>query len=93
MQHLIDDVRCALKAQSWNAALALALAMPDVCGYLETPAERSSERRYVRWFKQNLEIAFTYDRRHVIPFPYPGSSAPAIRSTFPASRMTSGGCS
>ena len=72
MKHLIDDVRAALKGEAWHAALALALALPDVCGYLETGDAKGSERRYVRWFKRNLEAEFTYDSRYFYPFPLPG---------------------
>jgi hypothetical protein len=83
MKHLIDDVRRAIKARAWHASLGLALALPDVCGYLETPGEKS-RCRYARWFKQNLENEFTYDNRYEPPFPVPDIGRAASPFHIPA---------
>lgn len=62
MKRFTDAVCGALLQENWYAALALALALPDICSSLETPdkAERRKVgRRYARWFKTWLEPMHT----------------------------------
>jgi hypothetical protein len=54
MQHLIDGVRHAVASESWHAALALALALPDACGRIQEPNERVGIR-YRRWAREFFE--------------------------------------
>ena len=49
MQHLLRAVTVAVEQRNWYAALSTALALPDICGWLEDPAS-GSQRRYIRWF-------------------------------------------
>jgi len=58
MQHLVEDVRGALRAGHYYAALGLALALPDICGRLETPTT-AGKARAIRWLKQHLQPAYT----------------------------------
>ncbi|PIG93713.1 hypothetical protein [Gloeocapsopsis sp. IPPAS B-1203] len=53
MQHLIEAVEQALAQQNWYAALALALTLPDICGWLEHPNKRTGER-YKDWFRKYI---------------------------------------
>ncbi|MBE9190625.1 hypothetical protein IQ230_09675 [Gloeocapsopsis crepidinum LEGE 06123] len=53
MQHLIEAVEQALEQQNWYAALALALTLPDICGWLEQPQRKTGER-YKEWFKKYM---------------------------------------
>jgi len=48
---LVDDVRIALEARLWYAALGLGLALPDIASYIETPTPGIGER-YARWFME-----------------------------------------
>lgn len=59
MQHLIDDVRGAVNARNWYAALslALALALPDIAGRLEY-GPCGSQARFVRWFGEFVAPRF-----------------------------------
>jgi hypothetical protein len=50
MQHLVDDVRSAVNARNWYAALSLALALPDIAGRLEYGPVGGSNARFSRWF-------------------------------------------
>jgi hypothetical protein len=58
MRHLVDGVRHAVAGRSWYAALGMALALPDICGYAETPKSRSGDR-YSRWFTANVQPLYT----------------------------------
>jgi len=62
MRHLIEGVRSALAAENWYAALGLALALPDICGYLEgrqiNGQREGSQARSVRWFDENSDFEY-----------------------------------
>jgi hypothetical protein len=49
MQHLLQSVTAAVAQRNWYAAVSTALAVPDICGWLEDPAA-GSQNRYVAWF-------------------------------------------
>lgn len=53
MKQFVDAVRQAVSEGNWFGALFMALALPDICGSIETPEAKSKER-YTRWFKQYL---------------------------------------
>jgi hypothetical protein len=52
-QQFIDAVKSAAEESNWYAALALALAMPDICGRVENPTF-GSKQRYVGWWDKYL---------------------------------------
>lgn len=56
--NLKASVEKAVAEKNWYAALALALALPDICGKLESPAI-SSQKRYVAWFDKYLLRTYT----------------------------------
>jgi hypothetical protein len=58
MKHLLNSVRLSVATGNYHAALSLALALPDICGKLETP-NLSSTARYTSWFTANLEGQYT----------------------------------
>ena len=49
MRHLVDAVRTSVKAGENYSALALALALPDICGKIADPVS-GSQKRYREWF-------------------------------------------
>ena len=49
MQQFVDAVRKAIATSNWVPALTTALALPDICGWLENPAVKS-QKRYETWF-------------------------------------------
>lgn len=51
--HLTAAVREALSHGNWYAALALALALPDICGYLEFGSMKS-RADFLAWYDANL---------------------------------------
>ena len=58
VQLFIAAVRQAAAQDNWVAALATALALPDICGWLEDP-DRSSRSRYAAWFDKFVGDAYT----------------------------------
>jgi hypothetical protein len=53
MDDLIASLRQSIEAQAWYGALALAVALPDICARVETPRVPSSTR-YPRWWNDHL---------------------------------------
>ena len=49
LEKYTDAIAHSLRSQNWFGALFLALAMPDICGALETPNEQVGPR-YRTWF-------------------------------------------
>ena len=49
LEKYTDAVQHSLRSQNWFGALFLSLAMPDICGALETPDDQVGVR-YRRWF-------------------------------------------
>jgi hypothetical protein len=60
MRQLTDAVRRGIEQQNWYASLALALALPDICGFLEAP-DVKSQPRYVAWCNRFLEPGYTHE--------------------------------
>jgi len=54
MKNFIDATRTAINSKNWYAALALALTVPDICGRLEDPSTKSSEKRYIKWYNKYM---------------------------------------
>jgi hypothetical protein len=57
MRRFTDAGRQALKQGNCNAAVTMALMLPDVCGSLINP-EEGSKARYVKWFDEWAKPAF-----------------------------------
>lgn len=49
MKQLKEDVRQAIKQGNWYSALASALTLPDICGWLEYPNKGVGDR-YTLWY-------------------------------------------
>lgn len=68
MDHLLNAIETAVLQENWYAALATALALPDICGWAEDP-KVSSKARYVAWFDRFLRPLYTsrvgHDQREV----------------------------
>lgn len=83
MDHLIQSVRQAVAQENWYAALGLALALPDICGYAEDPTA-GSQRRYVAWCTDYLVPKYTdligpHEEEHVF---LSGEDCYALRCAF-----------
>jgi hypothetical protein len=49
----LDSIIKSLESKNWYAALFVALAIPDICGALEHPNEKSGVR-YVNWYNKYM---------------------------------------
>jgi len=58
VENLRHALESALKERNWYAALFIALTVPDICGYLETPGA-GSRRRYEAWFDRYMGEKYT----------------------------------
>lgn len=58
MDRFVSAIRGAIDQRNWYAALALSLTMPDICGRLESPNQRS-QKRYVQWCDKYLTPRYT----------------------------------
>lgn len=56
--HFTKAINNSLDTENWYAALLVALTLPDICGYLENPQEKSSPR-YVKWFNSYMTPKYT----------------------------------
>lgn len=75
----VNDIANALKNKSYFSALAMSLALPDICGTAEYPNETSTARRYIEWYNKYLGEYMSDDRGN----PYlSGEIVYHLRNTF-----------
>jgi len=53
MDNLSNALRSSIENKNWYGALFIALSVPDICGYIESPNSRS-QARYEEWFKKYM---------------------------------------
>jgi hypothetical protein len=53
MERFLSSITHSISTQNWYAAVALALTVPDICGWLEDPT-KGSRQRYTEWFDKYL---------------------------------------
>jgi hypothetical protein len=58
MNRFTDAIDAAISSGNFYAALALSLAIPDVCGWLATPNE-GTRLRYAAWFEKYVQPRYT----------------------------------
>jgi len=51
---LVQDIRKALENELYFVALSSALTLPDICGKAAYPNERSSRKRYISWYEEEI---------------------------------------
>ena len=51
---LVQDIRKALENELYFVALSSALTLPDICGKAAYPTERSSRKRYILWYDEEI---------------------------------------
>lgn len=54
MKDKIDEIKKALDAGAYFAALALSLTLPDICGQIEYPGSKVGVR-YVKWYDKYVK--------------------------------------
>ena len=53
MDDLIKALEFSVADKNWYGSLFIALSVPDICGHLECPTDRS-QARYERWFAKYM---------------------------------------
>lgn len=53
MVELLDAIQFSLETNNFYGALFIALTVPDICGKLENPNEKT-QQRYIKWFDKYL---------------------------------------
>jgi len=53
MDDLVKALETAVQNENWYGALFIALTVPDICGYLESPDD-NSQMRYEQWFTKYM---------------------------------------
>ena len=51
---LVQDIRKSLEKDLYFAALISAIILPDICGKVEFPEEKSSRKRYILWYDKEI---------------------------------------
>ena len=54
MKDIIKQIRIAYKSQAYYPALFLALALPDICGALESENGQANKNKYKKWFEKYI---------------------------------------
>lgn len=55
VNELIREIKICLKNGCYMAALTIALTLPDICGKAKYPDEKSTKKRYVKWFDEYIK--------------------------------------
>lgn len=56
-------IRKSIQNENWFGAIFIALAMPDICGALETPNEKNGVR-YKKWFNEYLKGKYHFETEY-----------------------------
>ena len=62
MENRIQEARNCLNNGLYEAALALALTLPDICGQVEYPSITKVGERYTEWFDNFVDPTALYDK-------------------------------
>ena len=54
INRLVQDIRKALENELYFVALSSALTLPDICGKAAHPTEKSSRKRYILWYDEEI---------------------------------------
>ena len=54
IERLVQEIRTALKNELYFVALSSAITLPDICGKAAYPTERSSRKRYILWYDEEI---------------------------------------
>lgn len=58
VQEYADAISSSIAEKNWFSALFVALSIPDICGYLESPNEPTGSR-YEKWFQKYVSARYS----------------------------------
>ncbi|MCR5141874.1 MAG: hypothetical protein K6C68_05015 [Ruminococcus sp.] len=76
----VNDIEKALKSESYFSALALSLALPDICGEAEYPKEGTG-KRYIEWYDKYVSPEMNCEQDEIAPY-LSGEVVYNLRNTF-----------
>lgn len=59
MQQLIESIKLSVESENYYAALALALAIPDIAGKIDSLAPKSTPTTYKNWYNKYILSKYT----------------------------------
>lgn len=59
MDDLIKALEASVANKNWYGSLFVALSVPDICGYLESPTDRSQVRYYKRGHTKGARLDYS----------------------------------
>jgi hypothetical protein len=83
MRNFIQSIEASLTTENHYAALGMALAAPDVCGWILDPST-PSKQRYIAWFEKYVQDKYTLEETKIQPRRVflSGSDCYALRCAF-----------
>jgi hypothetical protein len=85
MEQIVTSIKHSLEAQLWMPALALALAVPDICSQIEYPEMAGAGftgKRYPKWFECWVKEKLFRNGQDGKEFPMSGEDCYAFRNAF-----------
>lgn len=85
MEHIANSIEACVNARNWHAALALALAVPDICGQIEYPewaGPGHAGKRYPKWFDVWVRERLFRIGHDGKGFPMSGDDCYALRNAY-----------
>ncbi len=61
IDRIIKEIETSVKNGCYMTALIAALSLPDMCGKVEYPSEKSSRKRYQDWYEEWIGQYETYE--------------------------------
>ncbi len=59
MNHFINALETSIQTENWYSVLFISLSLPDICGKIDEPNEKSSKKRMINWFNKYLKSVYT----------------------------------
>lgn len=61
MYDLLDQISLGIEHHLYYLSLFAALAIPDICGSVDTPGRGKGKERYIAWFARYIEPKYSRD--------------------------------
>ena len=58
MKKILKSIELSLKTGNWYSAIFMALSILDICAALESEDGKSSKKKYIQWFDDNLSQTY-----------------------------------
>ncbi|WP_447505827.1 hypothetical protein [Acinetobacter pittii] len=59
MEHFAYALETSIETENWYSVLFISLSLPDICGKIDEPNNKSSKERTINWFNKYLKSTYT----------------------------------